>query len=380
MKWNLSCFVFFFVWICLSNNKSFGQNQFNIHIEMPTCFEGDSLNIDINNIFENKSYKLKIKNKVVNLKGVMKTKYSSAYIYLTKDSASIDTSFYFGQKPFQLICEPNDTSKKPFLRSKVINACFQNIIDNLYGSIEDEYQKYMYSYREFKFSNIQSKDSLKIIFLHNREIYRNKILLFIEMNPNSYFSLDYFNSYFVNRANFSNADSLLKFFYKVFPKTRIHSKEGKQISKYLISKRQIVEGAYSPNFISKDFNGNIKKFSYKDLADNYTLLQFWASWCVPCIREIPAIKNIKEKYPKEKLRIISVSIDIDSNKWKSAVNRYKLDWENFNDLDIQKKFGITSIPAIYLISPTGSIVYSSAQREDNDNLEKLSELLQQLIR
>lgn len=63
-------------------------------------------------------------------------------------------------------------------------------------------------------------------------------------------------------------------------------------------------------------------------------------------------------------------------KWKASAKKHELQWENTNDLDIQKKYRIASIPAIYLISPTGIIVYNNLQSNDTDLLEKLSALLQ----
>ena len=52
---------------------------------------------------------------------------------------------------------------------------------------------------------------------------------------------------------------------------------------------------------------------------------------------------------------------------------------HINDLEIQKKYGITSVPVIYLISPEGIIIYSSEQSRDNELLEKLNSLLEKLL-
>jgi hypothetical protein len=94
---------------------------------------------------------------------------------------------------------------------------------------------------------------------------------------------------------------------------------------------------------------------------------------------MPSIKAIRNKYPEQNLQIISVSIDINSIKWKNAVKKHNLLWNNLNSIELSNKYGISSIPSIYLISPKGTIVYSSNQREDNDNLEKLSDLLLELL-
>ncbi|MBX2887902.1 MAG: TlpA family protein disulfide reductase [Ferruginibacter sp.] len=355
------------------------QYKYSIQLIMPSQFENDTINLDINNTLENKSFTQVIKNGIAIFAGTMETKYSSAYIYMSKNSVPIDTSFYFSTMPVKLICQENDVSTNPFLKSVFVNIYFQDIIKRMQDTVSIEENTFKNAYSNFRESFNSNKDSLKNIFLRTRTMYQNKLLNFIYNNKSSYFSLSYFNSYFVNRADYSNSDSLLRFFYSTFPKKILNSKEGKFIEKILVSKKQITEGAFAPSFNSTNFYGNKKYFNPKDSTINYTLLQFWASWCAPCIREIPAIKNIKNKFFEQDLQVISVSIDIDSNKWKSAVNKYKLDWENFNDLDIQKKYGITSVPVIYLISPEGIIIYSSEQSRDNELLEKLNSLLEKLL-
>ncbi len=355
------------------------QYKYFIQLEMPSQFENDTINIDIDNTLENKSFTQVIKNGIASFTGSMKTKYSSAYIYMSKNSISIDTSFYFSTVPVKLICPKSDLSTNPFLKSIFVNVCFQDIMKRMQDTVFFEENALTLAYSNFRKSDNSNKDSLKNIFLSMRMLYHNKLLHFIYNNSSSYFALSYFNSYFVNRADYVSSDSLLHFFYSTFSKEFINSKEGKFIEESLISKKQIIEGALAPGFSSTNFYGNKKSFNPKDSTINYTLLQFWASWCAPCIKEISAIKNIRNKFSQHKLQVISVSIDIDSNKWKSAINKYQLDWENFNDLEIQKKYGITSVPVIYLISPEGIIIYSSEQSRDNELLEKLNSLLEKLL-
>lgn len=379
MKLRLQFLFPILIALILKSNHSLAQYKYKIEIQMPNAFEGDSLNIDIDNILENKSYTLKIKNGRVTLAGTMKTKYSSAYIYSVKDSNFVDTLIYIGEKPLGLYCLKEDSSKDPFLNSKIINAYFQKEIIELSEKTKKQYQKYLESYEQFKAADSSEKDSLEMIFFDYRKQYRNTILNFLKSNSTSYFALDFFNGYFVKRANYSDSDSLLVFFKNVFPKEFILSKEGEAIEKMLLSIKQVTVGAPAPNFSSINFFGTKSNFEPKNSDNKYYLLQFWASWCVPCIKELPEIKKIRDEYSSRGLNLISISIDIDSSKWRTAVEKHKMDWENFNDLEVSKKYGITSIPELYLVSPDGTIIYNSSQQKDNNNLEKLNELLLKLF-
>jgi peroxiredoxin len=128
-------------------------------------------------------------------------------------------------------------------------------------------------------------------------------------------------------------------------------------------------GSIAPDFTMKDTSGKtIRLTEYQN--KNYVLLDFWASWCGPCIKEIPKIKNLYEKYNKTELKMISISLDTDSNKWLNAINKYKLDqWpqilnvqnENESAFYINKEdlgflYNVDAIPHFILIDKQGKVM------------------------
>ena len=351
--------ISFFIFSSFYSNA---QYKYSIVLIFPDKFEKDTLSIDIDNILENKSFRIPIKGGKVSLNGKMLTAYSSAKIYFEKDSQLIDTSFYFGVRPVTITCHQSNKSTNPFLESTFTNIYFQDLSEKLDEFVLSNHQRMKKAYSNFKTADSLNTYSLKKIFLNQRNRYENDILYFLAKHKSSYFSLYYFNSYFVNRADYSNADSLLNYFLKTFPQSFIQSKEGNAIQVELKTKKIIIEGSLAPNFISLDINKKQLKL-VSSIPNQYTLIQFWASWCGPCIREIPLLKTIRDKYSEERLRMISISIDSDLKKWKSAVRKYKVDWLNVNNEKIQKAYGVSSIPLIYLISPDGLIIYSSDQTD-----------------
>ncbi|MDE0419754.1 MAG: TlpA disulfide reductase family protein [Gammaproteobacteria bacterium] len=113
--------------------------------------------------------------------------------------------------------------------------------------------------------------------------------------------------------------------------------------------------------------------------NQYTLVEFWASWCGPCIAEIPYLKSAYEKYRDKGFEILSVNLDEDPAAWETAsVEKYDIPWVNVCDGEafdstIAKLYRVRAIPANYLITSDGKRV---ARHLRGESLEaKLAELL-----
>ena len=91
------------------------------------------------------------------------------------------------------------------------------------------------------------------------------------------------------------------------------------------------------------------------------LLDFWASWCIPCIQEVPLLKKLQEKYKNQGLQIVGVSVDSDREKWQDALEKHKptgiqiselKGWESVSRVD----YGVQAIPFTVLIDASGKIL------------------------
>ena len=107
----------------------------------------------------------------------------------------------------------------------------------------------------------------------------------------------------------------------------------------------------------KDFKGNILSFDSLLLIKNeqIILVDFWASWCLPCIEEIPYIKSLKEEFEKSNIQFLSFSIDADENSWKLKCKELGLTMSSYLILNPEKfefKNGqkIITIPSFNLFS------------------------------
>lgn len=126
-------------------------------------------------------------------------------------------------------------------------------------------------------------------------------------------------------------------------------------------------GMMAPDLAYLDPNGQIRKLS--DLKGKVVLIDFWASWCGPCRRESPNVRNVYAKYHDKGFEIYSVSLDRDAAAWKRAIQDDKLVWPNHvSDLKYWSSeaaaiYGVRSIPAMFLLDREGRIVAKDLRGE-----------------
>jgi len=110
----------------------------------------------------------------------------------------------------------------------------------------------------------------------------------------------------------------------------------------------------------------------------YVLIDFWASWCGPCIAELPNVLACYDKYHKKGFDIVGVSLDKEARLWKDAIRKNKIPWPQMSDLAGWQSQAVTvysfsSIPHTVLVDPKGIIIAKDLRGGALD--EKLSELL-----
>jgi len=118
--------------------------------------------------------------------------------------------------------------------------------------------------------------------------------------------------------------------------------------------------------------------SLKEVVSKITIIDFWASWCAPCRAENPNMVKIYTEFHSKGLNIIGVSLDDDDLKWKNAIRKDKLIWNQVStlkgwDCPVAKQYGVDAIPATFVIDANGNIV---AKGLHGDELrKKIAELL-----
>lgn len=209
---------------------------------------------------------------------------------------------------------------------------------------------------------------------------------FIEKHPASYASA-YLLRFRISGMPLPEAEAA----YNRMPPALQQSSFGKEIKKEVDGLRSGSPGSEAYVFSKTDING--QQLSLQDFKGRYVLIDFWASWCVPCRKGNPHLKELYSKYKSKGLEIIGISDDDSSpDKWKKAVEQDGIGiWKHvLRGLDMQKRqrkepnpedisdhYGIHSLPTKILIDPKGMIIgrYGGGGENDEAMDKKLAEVL-----
>ncbi|GAA0724530.1 hypothetical protein GCM10009430_29010 [Aquimarina litoralis] len=137
----------------------------------------------------------------------------------------------------------------------------------------------------------------------------------------------------------------------------------------------LTKGNNSPTFDYENYSGG--STSLADLKDHYVYIDVWATWCKPCIAEIPSLKKLEKEYD-EKIKFVSISVDNkkDHDAWKTMIKEKELSGiQLFADNSWSSKFvqdyDIKGIPRFILIDKEGKIVNADAPRPSDPRLVNL---------
>lgn len=146
-------------------------------------------------------------------------------------------------------------------------------------------------------------------------------------------------------------------------------------------------GGFPDDFCRKSVSSETIRLSdYKNKT--YVLLDFWASWCAPCLKEVPKMKEIYRKYHTAEFTIIGVSLDNNQDSWRKAIEMFQLqNWpqilsteskkdnsDTFSESSLSDVFECTEIPFYVLIDKEGKVIAKWKYLEDTE-LEELCKII-----
>ncbi len=175
-----------------------------------------------------------------------------------------------------------------------------------------------------------------------------------------------------------------KYFDMLLPKAKENNSETDIVESgfefYNSKYSKMKEGSIVPDFIIKDTSN--KNLSITDLGNNYLLLDFWASWCAPCRANTPLLKELYDEFKGKGFLVLSISMDTDIKKWKSAIHNDNMDWFQGSDLlgqdaGIGQRYRVTAVPTYILVGPDKKIILKSIGGDINLIRTRLNEIYNQ---
>ncbi len=138
----------------------------------------------------------------------------------------------------------------------------------------------------------------------------------------------------------------------------------------------LLRGNQAPNIAYKDING--ASWDLNSYTDRYIYVDVWATWCAPCVKEIPHLEKLKEALTRKNIMFVSISLDDQQKVWKTFIQQKKIGgiqllapeaW----DARIVKDYAIQSIPRFIIIGPSGKIINANAPRPSDARIKKILE-------
>lgn len=284
--------------------------------------------------------------------------------------------FLLDENPIQVLCRMTEKEMK----GKKTQALTWNVKggtdQTLYATMNRALTQEMYAMLAISFMakdsiSEQQRDTLGIIYVHAKDHTRTVFDSIVNHCPDSYVSALILNDHFIKERPLPEMERLYDSL-----STRIkESSLGKELLEKLNAVRKTGIGQTAPDFTLISPDG--KHISLSSLRGNYVLLDFWASWCGPCLREVPNIKKVYERYHDKGFEILSVSLDDKKENWEQAITRNQLNWLHVSSLKgwkcpVAELYNVTAVPSMFLIDKEGRILSNKARGEILENeLEKL---------
>lgn len=143
----------------------------------------------------------------------------------------------------------------------------------------------------------------------------------------------------------------------------------KMVKAQLDLSKNVQEGSKCPELKMMTPEGAQASLSQFIGKGNYVLIDFWASWCSPCMKELPNVMECYKIYHSKGFDIVGVSLDEDAAAWKGAIEKNQIPWHHMSDLAGWKSqavtvFSFSSIPHTVLVDPNGVIVAKDLRGEE----------------
>jgi peroxiredoxin len=282
--------------------------------------------------------------------------------YLTMPATKSSVPFFIEPSEMIINIKTKDINKTKITGSKS-QAAYDSYLDNLdafNARIRESYQMYNTAQEVGDAEKARYYDSLTNALDEERSRFSKNFVL---ENPGSFIS-----PYIIFRNSYAYEMEELDKALNAFDTILSNSVYTGLMQDYLaVLKRTVVGKPYVPFTMADSAGNNISLSDY--IGQNYVLVDFWASWCMPCREENPNLVALYGKYHPKGFDIFGVSFDSKRDRWLKAIADDSLTWTHVSDLSgwdnaAGKLYGIRSIPSNVLLDTTGVIIAKNLRGDD----------------
>ncbi|MDH3648549.1 MAG: TlpA family protein disulfide reductase [Saprospiraceae bacterium] len=209
-----------------------------------------------------------------------------------------------------------------------------------------------------KVGNIEKEVEAVMEYATNSKLHRKELLDYTEEKIGSSIALYGTALRWTGDDEVERLDQLVSAFENLHPGLEMTVQMREKVERF----RKVAVGVKAPAMNGKNEKGDV--ISLVESLGEYTLLDFWASWCGPCISQIPDLKEAYASFHDQGFEIISVSVDREEEKWLNSIEKLALHWKHISDVkgwqsELAKDYNVTFIPFNFLLDSEGVIIHKN---------------------
>lgn len=241
------------------------------------------------------------------------------------------------------------------------------------GSIEQDIYKTMLEAHQMELfvmlgmatsgKKLEVQDTLFQVYLKAKENTARTIDSLVGHYPDNHASALILKEFVAKQEELPKVE---KMFAGLTPRIQ-HSAMGRQVKEIIDARKSVNVGSLAPDFSLQTPEG--KTIALKDLRGKYVLVDFWASWCGPCMAEVPNVKKVYDRFHQKGFEVIGISLDEKKEAWTNAIDKHGLGWLHVSSLKgwkcpVAALYSVTGIPATFLLDPDGKIIARNLRGEE----------------